>query len=69
MAIGTATITLALSSINYEAPNATVTVTVSKKDTKIPAASVTTTYNVAKNLVITLKDNKGKTNKWSASNS
>ena len=60
MAIGTATITLALSSINYEAPNATVTVTVSKKDTKITAASVTTTYNVAKNLVKTLKDNKGK---------
>ena len=56
---GTATITLALSSTNYEAPNATVTVTVSKKDTKITAASVTTTYKVNKNLVITLKDNKG----------
>ena len=59
IAEGTATITLALSSTNYEAPNATLTVTVSKKDTKITPAAVTTTYKVNKNLVITLKDNKG----------
>ena len=57
--VGTATISLALSSINYEAPNVTVTVAVSKKDTKITAAAVTTTYNINKNLVITLKDGKG----------
>ena len=44
---------------NYLPSNATVNVSVSKKGTALTASSVTTTYNVAKNLVITLKDSKG----------
>lgn len=43
----------------YASSNATVQITVNKINTKISANAVTTTYNVNKNLVITLKDNKG----------
>ena len=53
---GTATITISLTSDNYEASDTTVNVAVSKKATKLTASAVTTTYNVAKDLVITLKD-------------
>ena len=45
---------------NYTASEATAKITVNKDSTKISASAVTTTYNVAKNLVITLKDSNGK---------
>ena len=45
---------------NYESSSATAKVTVKKDSTKITAKSVSTTYNVKKNLVITLKDSQGK---------
>ena len=44
---------------NYAASNTTVQITVNKINTEISANPVTTTYNVNKNLVITLKDDKG----------
>ena len=56
---GTATITISLTSDDYEASNATVNIIVSRKTTKLSASAVTATYNVAKNLVITLKDADG----------
>ena len=45
---------------NYTESSTTATVTVSKDSPKLTASAVTTTYNVAKNLVITLKDSTGK---------
>ncbi len=45
---------------NYESSSATAKVTVKKDSTKITAKAVSTTYNVKKNLVITLKDSQGK---------
>ena len=45
---------------NYTESKATAKVTVNKFKTKLTASKVTTTYNVGKNLVITLKDNAGK---------
>ena len=45
---------------NYVASNTTVTVTVNKINTQLSANAVTTTYNINKNLVITLKDANGK---------
>ena len=45
---------------NYTESNTTAKVTVNKDSTKLTASAVTTTYNVAKNLVITLKDSAGK---------
>jgi predicted outer membrane repeat protein len=45
---------------NYDSAITNATFKVLKATTKISASAVTTTYNVNKNLVITLKDNKGK---------
>ena len=45
---------------NYTGSKATAKITVNKFNTKLTASEVTTTYNVKKNLVITLKDNLGK---------
>ena len=45
---------------NYESSSATAKVTVKKDSTKMTAKAVSTTYNVNKNLVITLKDSQGK---------
>ena len=45
---------------NYVASNTTVTVTVNKINTQLSANAVTATYNINKNLVITLKDANGK---------
>ena len=60
MAEGTATITINFAeSRNYKASSATINVVVSKKATSLTASAVTTTYNVAKDLVITLKDADG----------
>ena len=56
---GTVTITISLSSDHYNAPDATVNVEISRKTPELTATSVTTTYNVNKDLVITLKDEKG----------
>ena len=42
------------------ANSSTAKLTVNKLETKLTASAVTTTYNVAKNLVITLKDSQGK---------
>lgn len=44
----------------YMASSTSTTVTISKDSPKLTASAVTTTYNVAKNLVITLKDSTGK---------
>ena len=44
---------------NYTASNTTVTVTVNKINTELSANAVTATYNIDKNLVITLKDANG----------
>ena len=44
---------------NYAASNTTVQITVNKINIKISANAITATYNVNKNLVITLKDAKG----------
>ena len=57
---GTATVTIIFpGNENYEKSNKTVKVTVNKHNTQISAKSITATYNVNKNLVITLKDSKG----------
>ena len=45
---------------NYTESNTTAKVTINKVSTKLTTSAVTTTYNVAKNLVITLKDSAGK---------
>ncbi|WP_295620119.1 hypothetical protein [uncultured Methanobrevibacter sp.] len=45
---------------NYESSSATANVTIKKDSTKITAKAVSTTYNVNKNLIITLKDSLGK---------
>ena len=57
---GSATITISLTSEDYAAADATVNVKVNKIGAKLTAPAVTTTYNVAKNLVITLKNSQGK---------
>ena len=44
---------------NYKSVSKTVKITVNKEKTKISANAITATYNVNKNLVITLKDDKG----------
>ena len=44
----------------YQLGRADVTLTVTQAITKIAVSSISTVYNVNKNLVITLKDNKGK---------
>ena len=43
----------------FEVEPANATLTISKKITKITADAVTTTYNVNKNLIVTLKDDNG----------
>ena len=45
---------------HYGGSNATVTVTVKKDDISLSADAVTTTYNINKDLVVTLKDSNGK---------
>ena len=58
--VGTAVITVEVGDDEIYAKNSTnVTVTVSKVPTEIGAKPVTATYNVNKNLVITLKDANG----------
>ena len=60
VSVGTATVTIIFpGNENYEKSNKTVKVTVNKHNTQITAKSITATYNVNKNLVITLKDSKG----------
>ena len=57
---GTAIITVEVGDDKIYAINSTnVTVTVSKVPTKIAANSITATYNINKNLVVTLKDGTG----------
>ena len=57
---GTATITIDfLGSTNYKASSATVNVVVNRKSTQITTDDVSTTYNVNKDLVITLKNADG----------
>jgi len=59
---GEATITIKFAeTIFYDNPETSVKVKVGKKTTKLTAPDVTTNYNVNKDLVITLKDNNGKT--------
>ena len=58
---GTAIITVSVGDGEIYAENSTnVTVTVSKVPTEITASDVTATYNINKDLVITLKDSTGK---------
>ena len=60
VSVGTATVTIIFpGNENYEKSNKIVKVTVNKHNTQISAKSITATYNVNKNLVITLKDSKG----------
>ncbi|MBR5504010.1 MAG: Ig-like domain repeat protein [Methanobrevibacter sp.] len=44
---------------NYTNSNATAKLTVNKLDTELTADEITTTYNISKDLVITLKDSEG----------
>ena len=45
---------------NYRKSNAEATVTINKDSTSLSADAITTTYNINKNLVVTLKDSAGK---------
>ena len=61
LAVGTHTANITFSgNDNYLGSNATANVTVNKAATTIVANAVTTTYDVNKNLVITLKDSLGR---------
>ena len=59
--VGEHTLTVTtIADANHNPVTKTATITVNKLKTKLTASAVTTTYNVAKNLVITLKDSQGK---------
>ena len=59
--VGTYNLTItAIPDENHNAVNKTVTITVNKAKTQIAANAITTTYNINKDLVVTLKDSNGK---------
>ena len=60
LAVGNYTLTVAtIPDANHLAVNKTVTITVNKLKTQLTANAVTATYNVNRNLVVTLKDSNG----------